>query len=69
VEEDQLQICTGQGTLHLRFLCDLKTQEEKILSNSSEKAQMSEAIVWGNTLVGLRKSRIFQPIESINEKG
>jgi hypothetical protein len=69
VEEDQLQICTGQGILHLRFLCDLKTQEEKFLSNSSEKAQMSEAMVWGNTLGQLRKSRIFPPIESINEKG
>lgn len=67
VEEDQLQLCTGQGTLHLRFLCDLKAQEEKILSNSSENAHISEAMMWGNALVHLRN--IFHPIENMNETG
>jgi hypothetical protein len=67
VEEDQLQLCTGQGTLHLRFLCDLKAQEEKVLNNFIENAHMSEAMMWGNTLVNLRN--IFNPIENINETG
>jgi hypothetical protein len=68
VEEDQLQIYTRQGTLQMRFLCDLKEQEANLTSLSLIHPQKSEALVWGQALVQARTSSIAQPFGEVDER-
>jgi hypothetical protein len=68
VEEDQLQIYTRQGTLQMRFLCDLKEQEANLMSLSSIHTQKSEALAWGQALVQIRTSSIVQPFGEVDER-